>query len=221
MTTSVFRVAEYSAPESEQDRLARTRPADRSPKAIRDALAAVDHERIIAARRLERAREHESDRLEHGQAGQVHEAREARKLVEIALEQLEVRQASLTTSLRRAEALAIEGSRTLEQQADQARTAAAKMVEMLPSYHAAAETVARFLAQEKAAQQAIEAVRRVVPDFPGAKVPSLPDLPKCGDIGDQLQSFGTRACLPGTPVRPAPKPVGDPYMRQVSAGHAR
>lgn len=193
-----------TADDLERIRVGRRRPADRSARAVQNALDAVVADKAIAAARLASRTDAAQNAFTTGAAAvQVIAARQARDIAQVELDQLTAMEAGLQLSLIRAKEAEAEEVRALVASVPAAEATVAafrRFIEQEYPRHAA--KIAAGLALESQAEDALRTLRAAYQHVSGMTAPA--DLPRVQN-GALQETFGYRASLPGTDVRPIAK----------------
>ena len=202
----VIEAAPLTPTETENERQARYRPADRSAQATREALTAVQIDAVSMKTRVGHLESRAQHLLTRGAPSpDVNRARDDLATAQQQLADLGMREAGLLVALeqrQQAEADAAEGLIRLAAVAEQH---AARFRQFLTrDYPKAAALIAAGMEHERAALRADAALREAGRLWPGVPCPR-PDIPRAPDGS----AYGHRTCLPG---HYAPTPIAQfPY----------
>ena len=185
--------------EAERQRLARRRPADKSPAAVQAALDNVTLDLATATATVSRRQDEAAEALATGTPADVKANRDALELAQIEVDQLTAMAAGLHVSLERAEAEeAAELARLAERAKDAAATVARFRAFLDRDYPKHAAAIGKGMALEREAEAAMGTLR-AASTYLGHDAPEpLPRVPN----GTVREAYRFRACLPGTDVRP-------------------
>lgn len=189
-----------SADDLQRARIARRRPADRSARAVQNALDAVVLDLAAANATLARRQDAAHLALESGTPAGVKAARDAVELGTIEVQQLEMQEAGLRVGLERALDVEAEAVQAL---ATSVPVAAAKVAAFRRfidrEYPGLAAKIAAGMGLEAEAEQAHAVLRAAAYSLPGHDAPE--PLPRAAN-GTLAESYRYRMSLPGTDVRP-------------------
>lgn len=193
-----------TADDLERIRVGRRRPADRSARAVQNALDAVVGDKAIAVARLASRTDAAKNAFDAGaSAVQVIAARHARDVAQVELDQLEAMEGGLQLSLTRAQEAEAEEVRALVASVPAAEATVAAFRRFIDvDYFKHAAKIAAGLALESQAEDALRTLRAASRHVAGMPAPA--DLPRVQN-GTLQETFSYRASLPGTDVRPIAK----------------